>query len=162
MPRGRQRRCPEVRCVGNNSEIPDSPHKTEDRGGTDGAIHARITVELACHCGLISVGGPEVQRPFFISNSRDKESPSLTKERCRCPPGHSRHVAPCRLARARKAAPAGNRTEGRCQPEKQRRSCTALTKSSEEAALQCPGEKQRGSCTALDEKQRDAVLAKQN
>ena len=45
--------------------------------------------------------------------------------------------------------------------ENQRKSCTALTKSSEEAALLYPDEKQRKSCSALNEKQRDAVLAEQ-
>merc|ERR1712078_162368 len=43
-------------------------------------------------------------------------------------------------------------------PRKDKKSCTALTKSSKGAALPCPQEKQRGSCTALTEKQRVAAL----
>ena len=101
--------------------------------------------------------------PFAVI--REIISPSLTRVGVAAhlaPVGPSWPVAPCRNEQARTAAPVGSRIERRCRTEKQRKSCTALTKSSEEAALQCPGEKQRGSCTALDEKQRDAVLAKQN
>ena len=47
-------------------------------------------------------------------------------------------------------------------PRKVKKSCTALTKSSQGAALPCPQEKQRGSCTALTEKQRVAALRPKN
>ena len=47
-------------------------------------------------------------------------------------------------------------------PRKDKKSCTALTKSSKGAALPCPQEKQRGSCTALTEKQRVAALRPKN
>ena len=47
-------------------------------------------------------------------------------------------------------------------PRKVKKSCTALTKSSQGAALPCPQEKQRGSCTALTEKQRVAALRRKN
>ena len=47
-------------------------------------------------------------------------------------------------------------------PEKSRENCTALTKSSSQAALPCPAEKQPKSCTARSkEHQRDAGLANQ-
>ena len=47
-------------------------------------------------------------------------------------------------------------------PRKVKKSCSALTKSSQGAALPCPQEKQRGSCTALSEKQRVAALRPKN
>ena len=47
-------------------------------------------------------------------------------------------------------------------PRKDKKNCTALTKSSKGAALPCPQEKQRGSCTALTEKQRVAALRPKN
>ena len=95
-------------------------------------------MEPACPNVTISQVGPEMQRQFF-SEEADRKSVRRSQKEV----SHAHLVPEGLLPRA----------------ENQRKSCTALTKSSEEAALPCPAEKQRRSCPALNEKQRNALLA---